>query len=99
MNTIAMANVCVIIALSLRLNSHPFFSYTNFSRLVKGYKLYMSDSAENYLSTKAYDIPDVVPGKSVRVLVDDLYKGGGIVTVVRPNGYIVSQKNFYNLYE
>lgn len=66
---------------------------------VKGYKLYLSDKAENYLSTKAYTIPDVAPGKSVRVTVDDLYNGGGIVSVVRPNGYIVSQKNFYNLYE
>lgn len=66
---------------------------------VKGYKLYISDKAENYASTRAYDIPELAPGKRVYVHVDDLYNGGGIITVVRPNGYIVSQKNFYNLYE
>ena len=66
---------------------------------VKGYKLYISDKAENYAATKAYDIPDLAPGKRVQVRVDDLYNGGGIITVVRPNGYIVSQKNFFNLYE
>lgn len=66
---------------------------------VKGYKLYISESTDNYATTKAYDIPDVKPGQRVTVTVDDLYKGGGIITVVRPNGYIVSQKNFYNLYE
>jgi beta-galactosidase len=67
--------------------------------IVAGYKLYISDSADNYLTTKAYDIPVLKPGQRAFVQVDDRYKGGGIITVVRPNGYIVSQKNFYNLYE
>jgi beta-glucuronidase len=62
---------------------------------VRGYKLYLSDSTGNYVSTKAYDIPEVKPGEKVYVEVDDLYKGKGIVTVVRPTGYVVSQKTFY----
>lgn len=62
---------------------------------VKGYKLYLSDKEDNYLSTKAYDIPELKPGEKAYVEVDDLYNGKGVVTVVRPTGYIVSQKSFY----
>ncbi|GAA4750086.1 hypothetical protein GCM10023229_33410 [Flavisolibacter ginsenosidimutans] len=62
---------------------------------VKGYKMYVSDKEENYLSTKAYAVPDLKPGEKTYVEADDLYKGKGIVTVVRPNGYVVSQKSFY----
>jgi beta-glucuronidase len=59
---------------------------------IKGYKLYLSDKEDNYLMTKGYDIPDLKPGEKTYVEVDDLYNGKGIVTVVRPNGYVVSQK-------
>jgi beta-glucuronidase len=62
---------------------------------IKGYKLYFSDKEDNYLMTKGYDIPDLKPGEKTYVEVDDLYNGKGIVTVVRPNGYVVSQKSFY----
>jgi len=62
---------------------------------VKGYRLYLSDKTSNYVDTKAYNIPDVKPGQKVYVEVDDKYNGQGIVTVVRPNGYVVSQKSFY----
>ena len=62
---------------------------------VKGYKLYLSDKTDNYATTKAYDIPEVKPGQRVTVEVDDLYGGAGIVTVVRPTGFVVSQKSFY----
>ncbi|MBB1286412.1 beta-galactosidase [Flavisolibacter sp. BT320] len=62
---------------------------------VKGYKLYLSDKADNYAKTKAYDIPEVKPGERVEVVVDDLYEGAGIVTVVRPTGFVASQKSFY----
>ncbi|HEY1112666.1 MAG TPA: glycoside hydrolase family 2 TIM barrel-domain containing protein [Chitinophagaceae bacterium] len=62
---------------------------------VKGYKIYLSDKAENYAATKAYEIPEVMPGERVQVEMDDLYNGKGIITVVRPNGYVVSQKSFY----
>lgn len=61
----------------------------------KGYKLYLSDSTGNYAATRAYDIPEVKPGERVYVEVDDLYSGKGIVTVVRPLGYIATQKSFY----
>jgi len=62
---------------------------------VKGYKLYLSNKEDNYATTKAYDVPELKPGEKTYVEVDDLYKGKGIVTVVRPNGYVVSQKSFY----
>lgn len=62
---------------------------------VKGYRLYLSNSAEHYATTKWYAVPEIKPGERVFVEVDDLYKGKGIITVVRPNGYIVSQKSFY----
>lgn len=62
---------------------------------VKGYKLYISDREDNFESTKAYDIPDLKPGERAYVEVDDLYHGNGIITVKRPNGFVVSQKSFY----
>ena len=62
---------------------------------VKGYKLFISDKTDNYELGKAYDLPDIHPGERVNFEVDDLYKGKGILTVVRPNGYIASQKSFY----
>ncbi len=62
---------------------------------VKGYKLYLSDSTNNYTASKAYDIPEVKPGEKVYVEVDDLYNGKGIITVVRPTGYVATQKSFY----
>ncbi len=61
----------------------------------KGYKLYLSDKTDDYANTKAYDIPDVKPGEKVFVEVDDKYDGQGIITVVRPTGYVASQKSFY----
>jgi beta-glucuronidase len=59
------------------------------------YKLYLSDSTGNYLQTKAYDLPVITPGQWLNFEVDDTYKGEGIITVVRPNGFVVSQKSFY----
>jgi len=62
---------------------------------VKGYKLYVSDKADNYATTKAYDLPDIKPGERINFEVDDLYNGGGTITIVRPTGYVVTQKSFY----
>ncbi len=61
---------------------------------VKGYKLYVSDRADNYAATKAYNIPDLKPGERLNFEVDDLYNGKAVITVVRPTGYVVSQKSF-----
>ncbi len=61
---------------------------------VKGYKLYVSDKTDNYDATKAYTIPDLKPGQRLNFEVDNRYNGTGIITVVRPTGYIVSQKSF-----
>lgn len=61
---------------------------------VKGYKVYISEKAENYLSGKAYDLPEIKPGQKIDFEVDDPFNGKGIVTVVRPTGFVVSQKSF-----
>jgi len=63
--------------------------------IVKGYKLYISDRTDNYLNGKIYDLPTLQPGERINFEVDDLYKGKGIITIVRPTGFIVSQKSFY----
>lgn len=63
--------------------------------IVSGYSIYLSDSSSNYATTKKYSLPVIKPGQRVTIEVDDLYGGKGVVTVVRPNGYIVSQKSFY----
>jgi len=63
--------------------------------VVSGYTLYLSDSIGNYATTKKYMLPDIKPGERITFEVDDLFKGKGIVTIVRPTGYIVSQKSFY----
>lgn len=65
------------------------------SNTVKGYRVYLSKNPEDYLLAKSYSLPDIAPGNKINLEVDDLYGGGGIVTVVRPNGFIVSQKYFY----
>ncbi|MDQ6609962.1 MAG: beta-galactosidase, partial [Bacteroidota bacterium] len=62
---------------------------------VRGCKLYISDKMDNYNSFKAYELPIIKPGQSISVEVDDLFKGQGIVTVVSPMGFVVSQKSFY----
>lgn len=63
--------------------------------LVKGYKVYVSKSTDDYLLSKAYNLPDLLPGARINLEVDDLSDGAAIVTVVRPNGYVASQKSFY----
>jgi beta-glucuronidase len=62
---------------------------------VKGYKVYLSDKTDNYASTKAYELPVIKPGEKIHFEVDDRYDGKGIITVVRPTGYIATQKSFY----
>lgn len=62
---------------------------------VKGYRLYISDRTDNYLDFKPAAIPELRPGERKYVEGDDLFNGKGIVTIVRPNGYVVSQKSFY----
>ncbi|UOG77371.1 hypothetical protein MTX78_23795 (plasmid) [Hymenobacter tibetensis] len=61
----------------------------------KGYKVYLSSKTDNWQASKAYALPDIKPGQKVEFEIDDEFNGVGIVTVVRPNGYVVSQKSFY----
>lgn len=64
---------------------------------VSGYKMYITDSTTDYRTTKAYDMPTIKPGEVKYVEVDDLYNGKGIITIVRPLGYVVSRKSFYDI--
>lgn len=62
---------------------------------VRGYKLYVSDKADNYASSKCYDLPEIQPGQHINFEVDDVNNGNVIVTIIRPTGFIVTQKSFY----
>ncbi len=61
----------------------------------KGYRLYVSEKAENYTSCKAYYLPDIKPGQRIDYEVDEINNGNVYVTITRPTGYVVSQKSFY----
>lgn len=63
--------------------------------IVRNYKLYISAIGDDFKNTKAYDLPEIHPGEKINFEVDDLYDGKGIITIVRPSGYVVSQKSFY----
>lgn len=78
-----------------KLSIHVFGSMGLPQHTVSGYKLYLSGSTGKYAGTKAYDIPDLKPGQSIYIEVEDLYNGTGVVTIVRPTGYVAIQKSFY----
>lgn len=61
---------------------------------VSGYKLYISSSTDNYLNTKPYSIPTLKPGQRFELKVDAI-KGEYFITIVRPQGYIATQKGFF----
>jgi beta-glucuronidase len=65
----------------------------------EGYKLFLSDKKDNYANTKSYTIPALKPGERAYVEIDDLYSGGGIITVMNPLGYVVTQKDFADHYK
>lgn len=60
---------------------------------VKGYTLYISSKTDNYLQTKEYEIPTLKPGQRHDLKVDAI-KGEYFITIVRPLGYIATQKGF-----
>ncbi len=62
---------------------------------IKGYRLYLSDKNDNYKKYKSYELPVIKPGEKFILEIDDLFNGKGIITVVRPTGYIATQKPFY----
>ncbi|MEI2756959.1 MAG: glycoside hydrolase family 2 TIM barrel-domain containing protein [Chitinophagaceae bacterium] len=62
--------------------------------IVQGYKLYVSDGTANYRNGKVYDLPTIAPGERVNFEVDDSFNGRAVITVLRPTGYVVSQKVF-----
>ncbi|MBA4257800.1 MAG: beta-galactosidase [Chitinophaga sp.] len=61
---------------------------------VAGYQLYISSSPDNYLQTKAYEIPTLKPGQRHEAKIDAI-KGEYFITIVRPLGYIATQKGFF----
>jgi len=62
--------------------------------IVSGYKLYISDKRDNYLNGKMYELPEIKPGQKINFDVADLYNGKVTITIVRPTGYVVSQKEY-----
>ncbi|HEY9363982.1 MAG TPA: sugar-binding domain-containing protein [Chitinophagaceae bacterium] len=62
--------------------------------ICRGYKLYLSDKTDNF-ENKGYNLPEIKPGERINFEIDDLLNGEGIITVVNPLGYVVSQKSFY----
>ena len=60
---------------------------------VKGYKVFVSKD-NDYKNGKSYDLPELKPGDKLDFEVDDLFSGKAVITVVRPTGYVVSQKAF-----
>ena len=62
---------------------------------IKGYRLYVSEKADNYRFGKSYDLPEIKPGQRIDFEVDDINDGKVIVTIIRPTGYVVTQKFFY----
>ncbi|HQV01313.1 MAG TPA: glycoside hydrolase family 2 TIM barrel-domain containing protein, partial [Bacteroidia bacterium] len=60
----------------------------------KGYNLYVSSEAQNYAATKAYPLPDIMPGQRINFEVDEINSKQTYITIVRPNGFITSQKIF-----
>jgi beta-glucuronidase len=62
--------------------------------IVSGYKVYVSDNTTNWQSAKSFNLPVLKPGQQIDFEVDDIPGNKYVITVVRPNGYIVSQKTF-----
>jgi beta-glucuronidase len=65
---------------------------------VAGYQLYISSRTDNYLATKPYSIPTLKPGQRHDLKVDAI-KGEYFITIVRPLGYIATQKGFFELFK
>lgn len=60
---------------------------------VRGYTLVVSATSD-YSTGKKYALPDILPGQQLNVETDELSEGQVFITVLRPNGYVVSQKSF-----
>ncbi len=61
---------------------------------VKGYKLYVSVDTTNYLAGKMYALPEIKPGEQISLEVDAANNDKTVITLVRANGYVASQKIF-----
>ncbi|MBB2144705.1 beta-galactosidase [Pedobacter sp. LMG 31464] len=78
-----------------KLNVTIFGSMGLPQHITKGYKLYLSTNNDNYKATKAYNLPELKPGQQINFEIDDINGGDkGIITVVRPTGFVASQKSF-----
>lgn len=61
---------------------------------VSGYKVFVSDRTDNWRAAKSFDLPVLEPGRQIDFEVDEIPGNIYVVTIVRPNGYIASQKIF-----
>jgi beta-galactosidase len=59
---------------------------------IKGYKIYVSSSTDNWAKEKPQDLPTLVPGQEAKIKLEKNYEGKAVITVVRPNGYVTSQQ-------
>ncbi len=62
--------------------------------ITRGYRLYISEDPLHWESGEMHSLPVLHPGEKYSLLVEDRYGGHGVITIVRPTGYIVSQKMF-----
>ncbi|HEX4877956.1 MAG TPA: glycoside hydrolase family 2 TIM barrel-domain containing protein, partial [Chitinophagaceae bacterium] len=59
---------------------------------VKGYTVYVSEKAEDFTAGKSYRLPDIKPGQRIELEVDEINNGHVCITILRPTGFVVSQK-------
>jgi beta-glucuronidase len=65
---------------------------------VKGYKLYWSDTTENYKSKGLqYSLPSIMPGKLHHLVVANNFGNRGVLTIINPMGIVVYQKSIENI--
>ena len=62
---------------------------------VSGYQLCWTATPGDWKTAKFYSVPELAPGQQAYVEVEDLFDGKGVVTILRPTGYIATQKSFY----
>lgn len=60
---------------------------------VSGYQLYISSQSDNFEKAKSYPIPTLKPGQRFTLKVDGL-SDAYYITIVRPTGFVASQKIF-----
>jgi beta-glucuronidase len=61
---------------------------------VKDYMLFVGKDPASYLNDNSYKLPFIRPGKKVTIETANISSQNIVLTIVRPTGFIVSQKTF-----